>query len=61
LYSQVDVSEKHTVSIFRVEVALPESGGIFIGLEERNADGISQSETMDEGQWSEPFQKRVMR
>jgi hypothetical protein len=35
----VNVSEKHTVSIFRTEVAMLRSGGIYIGLEEGEAGG----------------------
>jgi hypothetical protein len=36
-FSSVDgnFSEKHTASIFKVEVAMLGSGGIYIGLEER--------------------------
>jgi hypothetical protein len=34
------VSEKHTVSIFRAEVAMLGSTGIYIGLEEGKAEGL---------------------
>jgi hypothetical protein len=34
-----NVSEKHTVSIFRAEAAMLESGGIYTGLEKGKAEG----------------------
>jgi hypothetical protein len=45
--SSVDasVSEKHTVSIFRAEMAMLGSGGICIGLEEGKVEGVGQSGT----------------
>jgi hypothetical protein len=36
--------EKHIVSIFRAEVVKLGSGGVYIGLEEGNAEGVGQSE-----------------
>jgi hypothetical protein len=49
--SSVDsnASEKHIVSIFRVEVAKLGSGGIYIGLEEGKAEGVGQSTTSNAG------------
>jgi hypothetical protein len=40
--SQVDanVSRNHTVSIFRAEVAMLRSRGIYVGLQEGEADGV---------------------
>jgi hypothetical protein len=43
-----NVSEKHTVSIFRTEVARLGSGGIYIKLEEDNSEGAGQSGTRNE-------------
>jgi hypothetical protein len=40
--------KKHTVSIFRNELVVLESGRIFIGSEERNAERQGQSETRNE-------------
>jgi hypothetical protein len=40
--------EKHSVSIFRAEVAMLESGEIYIGLEEVMAEGVGQSGTRKE-------------
>jgi hypothetical protein len=37
---EANVSEKYTVSIFRAEVAMLGSGGIYIGLEEGDAEGV---------------------
>jgi hypothetical protein len=42
------VLEKHTVSIFRAEVAMLGNGGIYIGLEEGKAVGVDQSGTRNE-------------
>jgi hypothetical protein len=50
--------EKHTVSIFRTEVAKLGSGGIYIGKEKRKAEGVSQSETRNEGE-KVPGQQQV--
>jgi hypothetical protein len=47
--------EKYTASIFRAEVAMLGSGGIYIGLEEGKAEGVGQSEMRNEGVWSEPI------
>jgi hypothetical protein len=44
------ISEKHTVSIFRTEVAMLGSGGIYIGLEEGKAEGVGQSGMRSEGE-----------
>jgi hypothetical protein len=38
-----NVSEKYTVSIFRAEVAILGSGGIYIGLEEEKVEGVAHS------------------
>jgi hypothetical protein len=35
--------EKHTVSIFRADVAILGSGGIYIGLEEGTVEGVGHS------------------
>jgi hypothetical protein len=43
----VNVSEKHTISIFRAEMAMLGSGGIYIGLEEGKAKGVGHSPTED--------------
>jgi hypothetical protein len=43
-----NVSEKHTVSIFRAKVAVLGSGGIYMGLEEGKAEGVGQSGTRNE-------------
>jgi hypothetical protein len=50
------VSEKHAASIFRAEVAMLGSGGIYVRLEEVKAEGEGQSEMRNErekilGQW----------
>jgi hypothetical protein len=45
-----NVSEKHTFSIFRAEVAMLGSGGIYIWLEEGMAEGVGQSQTRNEGE-----------
>jgi hypothetical protein len=45
-----NVSEKHTVSIFRAEVAMLGSGRIYIVLEEGNAERVGQSGKRDEGE-----------
>jgi hypothetical protein len=37
-----NVSEKHTVSIFRVEMTMLGSGESYTGLEEGNAEGMGQ-------------------
>jgi hypothetical protein len=57
-----NVSEKHTGSIFRAEKAILESGGIYIGLEEGRAEGVSQSGTRNKGgggkvraNWKSPY------
>jgi hypothetical protein len=42
------ISEKHTVSIFRAEVVMLRSGGIYKGLEEEKAEGMGQSGTRNE-------------
>jgi hypothetical protein len=52
-----NISEKHTVSIFRAEVAMLGSGGIF-GWEDRTAEGVGQSGTRNEGE-KVPGQQRV--
>jgi hypothetical protein len=43
-----NVSEKHTVSIFRAEVVMLGSGGIYVGLKEGKAEGVGQSQTRNE-------------
>jgi hypothetical protein len=40
--------EKHAVSIFRAKVVMLGSGGIYIRLEERKAEGVGQSGTRNE-------------
>jgi hypothetical protein len=45
----INVSEKHTVSIFRAEVEMLGSGGIYVGLEEGKSEGVGQSGTRNEG------------
>jgi hypothetical protein len=35
--------EKHTVSIFKAEVAMLGSGGIYTGLEEGRAEGVGNN------------------
>jgi hypothetical protein len=37
------ISEKHTLSTFRVEVVMLENGGFYIGLQEGEAEGVGQS------------------
>jgi hypothetical protein len=39
-----NISEKHTVSIFRAEVTMLGSGGIYIGLEDGKAEGVANEE-----------------
>jgi hypothetical protein len=48
--SQIDanVSEKHTVSIFRAKITKLGSGGLF-GVEGRKTEGVSQLETRNRG------------
>jgi hypothetical protein len=42
------ISENHTVSVFKAEVAMLGSGGIYIGLHEGKAEGVDQSGTTNE-------------
>jgi hypothetical protein len=42
------VSEKHAVYIFRAEVAMLGSGGIWLLLDEGKAEGVGQSGTRSE-------------
>jgi hypothetical protein len=48
----VDASilEKHTVSVFRAEVAMLRSGGIYIDSEEGKAEGVGQSGMRNAGE-----------
>jgi hypothetical protein len=50
--SSVDarILEKHTVSIFRAEVAMLGSGGIYIFSEEGKAEGLGQPRMRNEGE-----------
>jgi hypothetical protein len=45
LSEDANVFEKHTVSVFRAEMEMLGSGGIYIGLEEGKTDGVGQSGT----------------
>jgi hypothetical protein len=47
--------EKHTVFIFRAEVVMLESGGIYTGLEEGKAEEVGQSQMRNEGERSGPM------
>jgi hypothetical protein len=47
--ADANVSEKHTVSIFRAEVEMLGSGRIYIWLEEKKAEGEDQSGTRNQG------------
>jgi hypothetical protein len=42
------LSEKQSVSIFRAELAMLRSGGIYIGAVEGKAEGVGQSGTRNE-------------
>jgi hypothetical protein len=40
LVGKANVSKKYSVTIFRAEVAMLGSGGIYVGLEEGKAEGV---------------------
>jgi hypothetical protein len=48
----INISQKHTLFIFRAEVAMQGSGGIYVEPEEGKAEGKGQSEMKNEKEWS---------
>jgi hypothetical protein len=51
LISNVKISEKHTVSIFRAEVVMLGSGEIYIGLEELPTSALKMEEYVSPKCW----------